>query len=133
MAIKDGMIMEFKHEMANTRKMLERVPFEKGTYKPHEKSRAAANLAFHVANVPTWIGRVMTANEFDVAVPGAIPKVETPTSREELLAFYDKTSADAIKHLEGATDEQLMTPWTFRMGQNVVFTLPSLPLSAIWH
>jgi uncharacterized damage-inducible protein DinB len=126
MAIKDGMIMEFKHEMANTRKMLERVPFEKGTYKPHEKSRAAVNLAHHVANVPTWIGRVITTNEFDVAIPGAFPKVETPTTSEELLAFFDKTNAEALKHLESATDEQLMTPWTFRMGGNAIFTLPKV-------
>jgi uncharacterized damage-inducible protein DinB len=126
MAIKDGMIMEFKYEMGNTRKMLERVPFEKGTYKPHEKSRAIINLATHVANVPTWIGRVIVANEFDMAVPGAFPKVETPATKEELMAFFDKNSADALKHLEGATDEQLMTPWTFRMGENVVFTLPKV-------
>jgi uncharacterized damage-inducible protein DinB len=124
MAMNTGMVMEFKHEMGNTRKMLERVPFEKSTFKPHEKSRALVNIATHVANVPTWVGRVMTANEFDMGVPGAFAKVETPTSREELLAMFDKNSGEALKHLENATDEQLMTPWTFRRGEHVVFTLP---------
>jgi uncharacterized damage-inducible protein DinB len=126
MAIKDGLIAEFKHESANTRKMLERVPYEKASYKPHEKSRALANEAFHIANIPTWVGRVMTANELDVTAPGAIPKVDVPNSQEELLAFFDKNSAEAIKHLESATDEQMMTPWTLRNGEHVIFTMPKV-------
>jgi uncharacterized damage-inducible protein DinB len=124
MAIKDGMIMEFKHEMENTRKMLERVPFEQATYKPHEKSRAMANEAMHIANVISWIPRIVNTPELDMSKPGAIPKVEVPRNSAELLEMFDKNCADTLKALEGASDETMMTPWTFRNGEHVVFTLP---------
>jgi uncharacterized damage-inducible protein DinB len=139
MAIKDGMIMEVKYEGDNTRKMLERVPYEKATYKPHEKSRALANEAFHIANISPWISRILTTPELDVSVPGAFPKTELPKSSEELLALFDKNQAEALKHLESATDEAFMTPWTFRNGDHVIFTLPrvaairNIGLNHIYH
>ncbi len=124
MAIKDGMIMEFKHEMANTRKMLERVPFEQASYKPHEKSRAMANEAMHIANVISWIPRIINSPEFDMSKPGALPKVELPKNNQELLEMFDKNCAETLKAFESVSDEAMMTPWTFRNGEHVVFTLP---------
>jgi len=124
MAIKDGMIMEYKYEMANTRKMLERVPFEQATFKPHEKSRAMANEAMHIANVLSWIPRIANTPEFDVAKPGAMPKIELPKNNQELLEMFDKNYAEGLHALENASDESMMTPWTFRNGEHVVFTLP---------
>jgi uncharacterized damage-inducible protein DinB len=126
MAVKDGMIMEYKFEMANTRKMLERVPFEKAEYKPHEKSRAMANEAMHIANVISWIPRIMNTPELDVTKPGSIPKVELPKNNQELLAMFDKNYNEGLKALEGASDETMMTPWTFRSGDHVIFTLPKV-------
>lgn len=124
MALKDGMIMEYKHEMGNTRKMLERVPFEKATYKPHEKSRAMANEALHIVNVLSWIPRIMNTPEFDVTKPGSLPKLELPKSNQELLDMFDKNYNEGLKTLENAAEEALMTPWTFRNGEHVIFTLP---------
>lgn len=139
MAMNTGMVMEFKHEMENTRKMLERVPFEKASFKPHEKSRATANVALHIANIPTWTSRIMTANELDVAVPGTFPKLEVPKNSEELLTFFDKNAADALTHLQSASDEQLMSPWTLRNGEHVIFTMPkaaalrNLAMNHLYH
>lgn len=124
MAVKDGMIMEYKFEMANTRKMLERVPFEKAEYKPHEKSRAMANEAMHIANVITWVPRILNTPEIDVTKPGTFPKLELPKNNKELLDMFDKNYTEGLKALESASDEALMTPWTFRSGEKVIFTLP---------
>jgi uncharacterized damage-inducible protein DinB len=126
MAVKDGMLMELKHEAANTRKMLERVPFEKAAWKPHEKSHSLSSLATHIARLPTWVERVITRDEFDPSVPGAFPKIDPPTTTQELLAFFDKNIADATKSFEGASDEILMKPWTFHRGEQVFFTLPKV-------
>jgi hypothetical protein len=56
MPIVDSLIPEFDHEMATTRKVLERVPEERFDWKPHEKSFSLGVLAKHVATLPTWIG-----------------------------------------------------------------------------
>src|SRR5437016_8787623 len=37
MAIKDGLLAEFDHEMGTTRKLLERLPEENLSWKPHER------------------------------------------------------------------------------------------------
>ncbi len=54
MGISESLLPEFDHEMANTRKTLERVPHEKFAWKPHEKSTAMGGLATHLSNLPTW-------------------------------------------------------------------------------
>ena len=40
MSLSQSLLPEFDQEMANTRKTLERVPDEKFSWKPHEKSGA---------------------------------------------------------------------------------------------
>lgn len=124
MAMNTGLVMELKHEAVNTRKMLERVPFEKATWKPHDKSSSLVSLAAHVARVTSWVERVMTKDEFDMGVPGAFPKIELPTNTAELLQAYDNNVNIALKHLEAASDEALMKPWTFKNADKVFFTLP---------
>ncbi|MGH9342654.1 MAG: hypothetical protein ACRD19_02675, partial [Terriglobia bacterium] len=47
--------LKFDQEMASTRRLLERVPSEKVTWKPHEKSFALGHLAQLVARIPGWI------------------------------------------------------------------------------
>jgi len=48
------LLPEFEHEMANTRKALERVPEDKLTFRPHEKSWTMRELAGHLAQIPSW-------------------------------------------------------------------------------
>ena len=45
MAIKDALLAEFDHEMATTRRLLERLPDEQLSWKPHEKSMSLGGLA----------------------------------------------------------------------------------------
>lgn len=116
--------MELKHEAANTRKMLERVPFDKATWKPHEKSKSLVELADHITRVLAWVERAITKDEFDMGVPGAFPKLELPKNTEELLKSLDSKVATGTKHLEAATDDVLMKPWVFRNGSNIIFTMP---------
>ena len=45
MAIKDGLLADYDHEMGTTRKLLERLPEDKLAWKPHDKSMALGRLA----------------------------------------------------------------------------------------
>ena len=49
MSLSQSLLPEFDQEMANTRKTLERVPDEKFSWKPHEKSGSMSSLAGHLA------------------------------------------------------------------------------------
>ena len=52
MAIADALIGELEQEAATTRRVLERVPEDKLSWKPHDKSMSLGQLAQHVAQIP---------------------------------------------------------------------------------
>jgi uncharacterized damage-inducible protein DinB len=124
MAIKDSLLPEFDHEMANTRRVLERVPTERLDWRPHQKSGTFAWLAGHLANLPTWVGFSLNQDYFDMAAAG--PRPDPITSREQLLATFDKNVADARAVLALATDEQMVQPWSLKQGAQVFFTMPKV-------
>ena len=117
-----GMLMELNHEAANTRKMLERVPFEKGDWKPHDKSMSLARLATHVAELPGWTAMTLHTDELDWAKFDYKPNIATTT--EELIAKHEENVQKAKDALTNATEEDMMKPWTMRRGDQVFFTLP---------
>ena len=53
MSLSQSLLPEFDHEMANTRKVLERIPEDKLTWKVHEKSNTIGWVGMHLADIPT--------------------------------------------------------------------------------
>jgi len=51
-SMSQSLLPEFDHEMANTRKVLERVPDDRPDYRPHQKSMTIARLAGHLTDIP---------------------------------------------------------------------------------
>jgi len=122
MAIRDTLLPEFDQEMANTRKMLERVPDGRFDYQPHRKSWHVNHLAGHIAELPGWVTHTMQV-EVLAMEPGQFSPFQ-PTTRTELLERFDKNVADAHAALATATDEQLFTIWTMKWAGKTVMTMP---------
>ncbi len=119
------LLPEFDHEMANTRKCIERVPENKLDWKPHDKSMSLVELATHLANLLSWTTLMIEQDSFDMAPPGEDPpRVDPVDSLESALALFDKNVAAARAAIEGASDELLLAPWTLLMGGNEVFKMP---------
>jgi uncharacterized damage-inducible protein DinB len=125
MKISETMLPEFDQEMANTRKVLERVPAAKFSWKPHPKSSEFGALAAHIANMADWAGLTLQTDSFDYAPPGA-PPYETPKfgSTDELLAAFDKSVAQARSALLAADDGKMLAPWTLMAGGKALMTMP---------
>ena len=125
MPISDSVLYEFDHEMANTRKVLERVPQDRFNYKPHAKSWPLSGLATHVANIPSWTVFTMRQDSLDYAPVGA-PAYKTPevTSNADLLAAFDKNVSEARGAISETSDEQFKQPWTLLAGGQPIFTMP---------
>ena len=121
MAIVDSLIPEFDHEMATTRKVLERVPEERFDWKPHEKSFSLGVLAKHVATLPTWGTETLTRSEIDLV--GNNPPASA-ASKSELLDAFDKNVADARAALAGKTDAELTAMWSLKRNGKTVFSMP---------
>lgn len=127
MAIKDGILSEFDHEIATTRRVLERVPEGKPEFKPHDKSMTLDRLAGHVAEVPGWAKETMLQDSIEVGaqVPGQAGPLKM-TSRRQLLEEFDKRAAAGRAAIAGASDEAFMKPWSLIAGGKTVFTMPKI-------
>lgn len=124
MAIGESFLMELEQEAKATRAMLERVPADKFTWKPHEKSMTLSNLSAHVAEVPDWISFTLDFNEIDFAKFDY--KLYEPKDTADLLRYFDENIAKAVETLKKTPDEVFMQEWTMRNGETVYFTLPKI-------
>lgn len=125
MAIKEALLPEYDHEMATTRRVLDRVPEAEFGWKPHERSMTLGQLSGHLANLPMWCSAVLDAAEFDLSAAGD-QRPKTPVSRDALLEEFDAKVAAARTSLAARTDAELLTPWTLRQGSHEIFTLPRI-------
>ena len=121
MAYKDALIAELKYEAAQTKKILEKVPLDKASWKPHERSMSLGGLATHVAEIPHWISRVITIDDFDFLVQGSSSHVAA--SQEELIAIFNDKFDKAIADLETMEDESFGQIWIVRRGEQVFYQL----------
>ena len=133
MTLRESLLPEFDHEMAHTRKTLERVPENKFAWQPHEKSWAMGGLATHLATIPSWAVHAITLDSLDIAPLGQPPyKAPLAHSRAEVLETFDKNVADARAAIAGASDEHLLQPWSLLAGGRTVMTLPRLAVLRTW-
>jgi uncharacterized damage-inducible protein DinB len=127
MAIVDALLPEFDHEMATTRKVLERVPEDKFEWKPHAKSMSLGGLATHVASIVWWGTVTLDRPEIDLE---GYPPNKPAATRADLLALFDKNLAETRASLVGKTDAELMAPWSLKQGKTTFFTMPK---AAVWR
>ncbi len=111
------LLKEMEQEAKTTRKMLERVPTDKFSWKPHEKSMTIQRLATHIAELPSWVSMTLNTSELDFAANEYKP--QEINSTEELIAYFEKCFADGKAHLEKATEDNLLPNWTLRNGDQV--------------
>lgn len=122
MTISEQFIAELKHEGANTRKMLERVPEKSYSWKPHDKSMSLGRLAKHLVEIPQWVEASLIKDELDFEVAKYVPT--DATSSRELLEFYDKNLSQAMEILRKTPDEEYKKNWTLRSGEQIYVTMP---------
>src|SRR5262249_53935849 len=123
MALKDTLLAEFDHEMATTRRLLERVPDAQLAWKPHEKSMSLAGLATHLGNIPTWAGALLNQTEFDLAT--APPRLAAHTSTAAIVKMFDDTTKQVRLWMD-KSDAEFAAPWTLKRDGHVVFSLPRM-------
>jgi len=116
---------EFDQEMANTRKVLERVPEDKLDWQAHPKSHTIGWNANHLAEMPGWVANTLTATSLDIAPVGG-PPYQSPkaASRQEILATFDKNVASARKALAAAKDADVEVMWSLVKAGQTLFSMP---------
>lgn len=124
MKLNEAILAEFQHEAQSTRKMLELIPDDKLTWKPHEKSMTLGYLASHIADIPNWASVTIEQDELDFATSDY--KVEIPETNKALLKKFDDNFAKAVESIKNASDETLMKNWKMRSGDVIYMDMPKI-------
>jgi uncharacterized damage-inducible protein DinB len=120
MTIAETFLPEFDQEMATTRRLLERVPSDKGKWKPHPKSFPLGHLAQLVALMPGWITNILGETSLDLGKATGYSYETTET----LLSLFDKNVDQAREALSRAKDADFAVSWSRKHGEKVLFSAP---------
>ena len=131
-----AMIQEFEQEAATTRRVLERVPTDKLSWKPHAKSMSLGALAMHIASGPAFLTGWAT-EDTTTFTGGSSPEATTTT---EILATHDAGVTTAKRNITSIGDANLGKMWEFKTPDGkTVMTMPkaallrTLALNHIYH
>jgi uncharacterized damage-inducible protein DinB len=121
MSIAQSLLEEFELQAPITRRFLERLPDDKLTWKPHEKSMSAGQLAYHLATVP---GGIVRFAEHSPAPAPEFADFPQPASRQEVLQKFDESIAAVREVLPKFDDKAMCETWCMTAGGEEVFAQP---------
>ncbi len=118
----DSMLNELRQEAATTRRVLERVPEDKLSWKPHPKSMSLGQLSLHVASIPGNLVKLAQLDELDASQANFTPP--DPDSRDQILASLDESVSAAENYLSDIDDKTAAGNWRLTMRGEEVFSVP---------
>jgi uncharacterized damage-inducible protein DinB len=121
MSIAQSLLAEFEIQAPITRKFLERLPEDKLTWKPHEKSMTAGQLAYHLAHVPGGVIQFVQSNPAQAPDFGSFPQ---PTSRKEILDRFEESIATVRSILSKSDDASMNETWRLVAGGQEILAQP---------
>ena len=116
----DALLLELEQEAKTTRRVLERVPGDKLSWKPHDKSMSLGQLALHVATTPGTVAEICQISPF----PAPDFTHEPATSAAELVPALEKSVARAREILSSMDDADLGKMWRVTAGGQEVMAMP---------
>ena len=81
MAIVDSILMEMEQEGKTTQRVLERIPEDKLSWKPHAKSYSLGQLGLHIARGQGFLADAVSQDTFEI---GNLSQPE-PKNKKEIL------------------------------------------------
>jgi len=118
----EPMLNELRSETATTRRVLERVPGDKLSWKPHQKSMSLGQLALHVASIPSQVAGLAQLEEFDASEANFDPP--QANSVEEILAALDVSLRTAEDYVASLDEKTATANWRLTSRGKEVFTVP---------
>jgi predicted dithiol-disulfide oxidoreductase (DUF899 family)/uncharacterized damage-inducible protein DinB len=116
----DPILAEFREEAGVTRRILERVPADKLTWRPHPKSMSLGQLAIHIAMVPGRVATMAQGDGFDVSQGQFEPP--QPADLQEIRTTFEESVREAEKQLIEAAQGS----FTLKHHDKELFTQPRI-------
>ena len=127
MRLVDPILMEIDHEAEITKRLLDIIPEDKLSWRPHPKARSLGELAMHVATLQGSVAELGQPDRVDVSM--IQPDAEASSRAEVLEAFAD--GLKKAKNIVGSTDNtRALAEWTItKDGENLM----TLPRASFWR
>lgn len=131
----DAILMELEDEAKRTQRVLERLPEEKLSWRPHPKSFSLGQLAMHIAAGQGRLAEIATEDVHQLALN---PPPEAK-SRKEVLDAFAQSTATAKDTLKKMNDAMLMATWTGQVNGKTIMSVPrvvfirTVMLNHIYH
>ncbi|TBL79058.1 DinB family protein [Paenibacillus thalictri] len=120
--VKQLIVGDAMHELATTRRMLERLPNEQMMWKPHVKSMSVGELSTHLTNLLNWQIAILLYPEFDLStVPLRRQALER---REDVLEEFDANVVKFERLLADCDEKTLGEEWVLRSGDHFIMRQP---------
>jgi uncharacterized damage-inducible protein DinB len=121
MRIIDTFLAELEQEALATTRVLERVPQEHLSWRPHPKSMSLGQLALHVATIPGNIAQLAALES--IPEPPKFVQAEAATAAE-LVPTFQASLATARETLSGFDDQALGATWRLMSGGHEIMAMP---------
>lgn len=118
----ESMLNELRQEAATTRRVLERVPVEQLSWRPHSKSMSLGQLSMHIASIPGNIAGLAQQDEFDVSTANLTPP--EAQSRDQILSTFDEGVKTAENYLQNLDDASASATWRMTANGKELFAVP---------
>jgi uncharacterized damage-inducible protein DinB len=118
MTIADIIRADFEEEMPSTRKVIERVPSDRGEWRPHPKSFPIGHLAQLVSWMPGWLTSMATQPRLDLVTSPSYSFQST----DALLEAFDRNVREARAALLTLDDGKLDRSWSLVAGDKILFS-----------
>jgi len=122
MKLVDSILTEIDQEAQTTKRVLDRIPEDKLTWKPHPKAFSLGQLALHIASVPGSVAAAAVPDSME-ALNFSQPEAK---SRQEVLDTFSKSLESAKEALKKMDDARLMSMWSLRKNGKVVMSIPRI-------
>jgi len=122
MSLAQSLLAEFEAQAPVTRRFLDRLPEDRLTWKPHEKSMTAGQLALHIARVPGGVARL--AQQSQVQAPDFSNAFPQPASLREILNTFEESISAVRTLLPQLDDARMQEIWRMLKGDKEVLTMP---------
>jgi uncharacterized damage-inducible protein DinB len=122
--IVEMLLAELDQEAKTTRRVLQRVPGDQMSWRPHPRSSSLGQLALHVATMPGLGELVLAPDVFEA------PEFVQPQARSvgELLTVLDESVGSGRRFLTELTPERAEGMWRLMRGGREIMAAPRLPM-----
>jgi uncharacterized damage-inducible protein DinB len=135
MSLADSLVMEVEQEAQTTKRVLDRVPADKLSWKPHPKSFSLGQLALHIASVPGAIAAAASQDTFEA--PGF--QQPQPKDHQEILDAFSKSLSNAKDAVQKMSDSRLAANWSLTRNGKPIMSMPrvaflrSIMMNHLYH